>query len=96
MDLNELREKIIQHNLNFPYDRVWRKKYNVPYSSTLHKEISFLDQIFDIEEDRLFNELSEEQPYIPNTGNWLKQQKTTSDSIEDAIAEFRDEFKDIE
>lgn len=93
---DEIRDKIIEHNLKFPYDRIWRKKYSIPFNSLRHKEISFLSQLYDLEEDKFFEELNSEDKYIPNTGDWLKTQQSDSGSIEDSVASFRDEFKDVE
>lgn len=92
--MENIRDQIIDWNIKFPYDRAWRKKYNIPFNSSDHMGISFLDQIFDLEEDKLFEELSSEDQYIPNTGDWLTT--GTGGSVENEIALFREEFKDIE
>jgi hypothetical protein len=89
----DIRKKIIRWNLRFPMDRVWRKKYNVAFNSPAHRESNFLDQLFDIEEDSLFNEYLNNKEYIPNVGDWLKRQNEDL-SIEDSIGSMRQEFED--
>lgn len=38
-------------NLKYPYDRWWRKKYNVPFGSKKHKKASFIDMAIEYKED---------------------------------------------
>lgn len=93
MNLNNIREEIIKWNIDFPFDRAWRKKYNLSYNGLEHREISFLDQLFDVEEDKLFEELATKEEYVPNIGNWLKPQEQKLE--EDSITALREEFKDL-
>ena len=72
---------------------MWRKKYGVPFNSTIHQESNFIDQLFDIEEDKLFEELAGREEYVPNTGDWLKSQEQKSEK--DSIESLREEFKDL-
>lgn len=90
---NGVRDKIIEWNINFPIDRTWRKKYNIAFNSLCHREISFLDQVFDLEEDKLFYELEHPEEYVPNIGDWLKVKEESS--IEESIESMRNEFKDL-
>ena len=90
---NNVRDEIVNWNLNFPYDRLWRKKYNIAYNSSGHREVSFLDQLFDLEEDKLFKELADSEKYEPNMGDWLKPQEQKSQ--EDSITALKNEFKDL-
>lgn len=94
MNNEEVKNYIINWNYKFPIDRWWRKKYNIAFNSSGHRESSFLDQLFEFEEDKLFRELSEKDEYIPGSGNWLKtvEPKTMDESIQ----QLRDEFKDLE
>lgn len=92
--MDNIRYSVISWNVRFPTDRAWRKKYNVPYNSKAHLESNFLDQLFDIEEDKLFEELLNEEQYIPNAGDWLKTDKPKTQ--EDEISSLREEFKDLD
>lgn len=92
MDKNSVREKVIEWNLNFPIDRWWRKKHGVAFGSPEHREISFIDQLFEFEEDKLFEELSEENEYKPNVGDWLKVDDLTNEQF---IEQAREEMKNF-
>ena len=45
-------------NLKYPYDRWWRKKYNVPFGSKQHREASFIEMVIEFKEDRFFQNLA--------------------------------------
>lgn len=86
-----LDELIIQWNIQYRYDRRWRKKYNIPFGSKEHLEASQIDIYFDIKEDILFEKLEKEyleskkdkQEY-EKTGKFLKERKL-SQKDEDAL-----------
>jgi hypothetical protein len=91
--VNQVKENIISWNVKFPMDRVWRKKYVIPFNSIAHQESNFIDQLFDLEEDKLFEELATKEEYVPNVGDWLKSQEQKSEK--DSIESLREEFKDL-
>lgn len=91
MNEDALRNYIIQWNYRFPFDRIWRKKYNVAFNSFDHRESSFLDQLIDIREDELFEELKNKQEYIPNIGDFLKI-KDPDRSLKSEIEEFEKKY----
>lgn len=64
----ELRKFIIQWNNNYPIDFLWRKKYGVAFGSPEHRQMSFLDMMFDLEEEIMMNNLykKREQNSIEN------------------------------
>ena len=95
-DHNDIRAEIINWSINFPIDRIWRKKYNIPFNSSIHREVSFIDQLIDIEEDKFFEELYSSIDYIPNIGDWLKIPDISKENLEDSIKNFREEFKDLD
>ena len=89
-----LRNEIIEWNSKFPVDRWWRLRYNIPYMSKQHREASFINMLFEFEEEMMFNELDSESTYEPNTGNWLNTSSQTEDQKNTSLAdEFR---KDLE
>jgi len=53
---NKVKNQVISWNNRFPIDLWWRKKHNIAFMSKQHRSISFLDQLFEYEEDRLYNE----------------------------------------
>ena len=78
----KLREEIIDWNIRFPIDRWWRNKHNIAYMSSAHRESNFLDQLFEYEEEKLFEKLMNND-YKPNQGDWLKVPKRNELSIEE-------------
>lgn len=92
--MKTLKNEIIEWNSKFPVDRWWRLKHNVPYMSKQHREASFIDMLFEFEEEMMFNELDSESTYTPNTGNWLNTSgQTENQKITSLVDEFR---KDLE
>lgn len=51
---NDLLEFIKEWNLRYPYDRYFRKKYNIIFGSEQHKQLNFLDMAIDLKEDLIF------------------------------------------
>lgn len=91
---SDIRNYIVDWNIRFPIDRWWRKKYNIAFNSSAHRESNFLDQLIEFEEDKVFMELTEKDTYIPGQDDWLIPQKF--ESLADDIKSLREEFKDIE
>ncbi len=96
MDEKNVRDKIIDWNLNFPIDRWWRKKHGVAFNSSAHREISFLDQLFEFEEDKLFDELQGENEYKPNVGDWLEVGDVTDEQFIEQARDEMNDFPDLE
>jgi hypothetical protein len=91
----KLRKEIIKWNNKFPVDRWWRQKHKIAFNSKAHQEISFLDQLFEYQEEKIFEEFHEAQEYIPNTGDWIKKQEKTEEQktlslAEEAMREMKD------
>lgn len=84
MEKNKIREEVLQWNQRFPIDFWWRKKHNVPFMSKTHREASFLDQVFEYEEDKLMNEIYQDQLNDLN--------KEDERPIEQQIKEMESEF----
>lgn len=97
MSNDDVRNYVVAWSIRFPVDRWWRKKHGVAFNSLEHRESSFLDQLIEFEEDKLFYELSEVRQYVPNQGDWIviKGDGTTSSAIQSLINEFED-LKDPE
>jgi len=50
---NELRKFIVHWNNSFPIDFLWRKKYGVAFGSSEHRQMSFIDMLYDFEEEKM-------------------------------------------
>lgn len=48
-------DRFIFHWHDFPFDYWWRKKYNVPFGSAAHREMSFIDMYIEYREDLVIN-----------------------------------------
>ena len=83
MKLQKFKEEVFIWNMQFPVDKWWREKYKVPFMSKLHRDCSFIDQIFEYEEERLFKEVSQNDKteYIPNIGEYLNVDESNVDAM---------------
>lgn len=52
----KIREEVIAWNNKFPVDLWWRKKHKIPFGSKKHKQMNFLDMLFEFEEEKILNE----------------------------------------
>jgi len=89
--LNKIEQQIVEWNEQFPVDRWWREKHNIAFMSPAHRDCSFLDQLFEYEEERLIQKYKEDQDkYIPNQGDFIKIDKNDKSSI---IKSMKEEFE---
>lgn len=91
----ELEQFIIDWNNKYPIDYWWRKKYNIPFGSKQHKDMSFFDMQIDFMEERMMRELikntetkkdkdkSEEEDSIMEIENKTNVVKMTDDEIDE-------------
>jgi len=87
---------IYEWNHKFPIDRWWRQKYKVAFNSSIHRELSFIDMKIEWEEDRLFDKISDDIKYVPNIGEFLKDNidvRTEEEMDIDFQNEFNNRFK---
>lgn len=86
------KQFLIKWNNKFICDRWWRKKYNVSFNSSLHREKCQLDIWTEYLEDQIFNEVSEESELslekdkLLQEGTWLtkrSQNKIEEDQEDD-------------
>lgn len=93
---NKTEQKVLDWNQKFPCDRWWRDKYKIPFMSQAHKEISFLDQLFEYVECEIVEEYSnkkEANEYTPNQRDFIKFDENDKDSQIRSMAEdFKREF----
>ncbi len=59
-NINDFIEK---WNAKYPYDRWWRKKYNIPFGSKIHKETSHIDMAIEYKEDIYFKQLNDRKDF---------------------------------
>jgi hypothetical protein len=88
---NQIKKDIVSWSRNFPVDRWWREKHKIPFMSAAHREISFLDQLFEYYEDEMYESIKNEDRYEPNRGEFISENDSKS-KIERAREEFEREF----
>jgi len=85
--LNKIESEVAVWNERFPVDAWWRRKHGIPFMSRAHREVSFLDQLFEFYEQRIIDGFGKES-YKPNIGEFLLGGST----VDDLRREFEREF----
>lgn len=99
MKHSELIQSVVSWNNRFPLDRWWRVKHNVPFMSPAHRESSFLHQLMEFEEDKLYAKEfltkhdEKEDKYIPGIGDIFKSPTTLEDFSSEAEREIEEMLK---
>ena len=57
---DEIKRFIFNWN-EFPCDYWWRKRYNIPFGSTAHREMNFIDMYIEYQEELLLNDIMEQE-----------------------------------
>ncbi len=83
MEIKNLKEEVVNWSVRFPVDKWWRERHKIPFMSKLHRECSFIDQLFEYEEERLFKDLlyRKKLVYVPNIGEFLNIDEMDIDSM---------------
>jgi ribulose bisphosphate carboxylase small subunit len=84
---------ITDWNIDYPIDRWWREKYHIAFNSQQHRSVSFIDQLLDYEEDKLFERLLKqhkegeetEEQYKRGKGNWLNRSTMSVKEVDEAF-----------
>lgn len=66
---NKIKDEVVKFIFNwheFPFDYWWRKRYNIPFGSSAHREMNFIDMYIEYQEFLLLNkpENIEEEDYF--------------------------------
>lgn len=96
MKRNELIQSVISWNTRFPIDRWWRIKHNVAFMSPAHRESSFIHQLMEFEEDKLFMKevvTDDADKYIPGIGEMFKTAQTQEAFLDEAQREIEEMIK---
>ncbi len=82
---------LVEWNLRFKRDRLWRKKYNISFGSEEHRKSNQIDQYLDLLEERMFNQVQTEHfqrikdlEEYQKTGKFLRERKMSQEE-EDAL-----------
>lgn len=98
IQIQDLKDFVIDWNTNFPIDRWWRKKYKIAFNSPEHREVSFLDMRIEWEEDILFEKIRKDDKYTLNSGDFMKDDRSMKDDKPETELqnEFEQEFKNMD
>ena len=88
----EFEQFIFEWNVRFPFDRWWRRKYNIPFNSLEHRKMSLIDIKYEYEEERYLKKyfsdkkrLQEEKDDRLRTGHLLRFTQEDDDDLFDKI-----------
>ena len=88
----QLKQLLIVWNNTFPYDKLYRQKYNIPFGSEEHRKTNQIDIYLDILEDKLFEKYREEYTENKKLKEDYKKDGLMNKNIADVTEE---EFNDI-
>lgn len=60
-NIDDLKEFVIRWNKDYPLDFWWRHHFKIPFGSSRHREVDFVDQRIDYEEQKILTQAREEQ-----------------------------------
>lgn len=93
-----LRELVKKWNSLFPLDRWYREKYNIPFNSEKHRQLSMIDMFFEYYEWYLYHykpkvdkenrREDNKEPYIKGTGNFMKKHVLSQSDIDKMFNEL--------
>lgn len=84
-----IEEEMVIWNAKFPVDRWYRKKYNIPFNSPKHRECSFIDQLREYTEEKLFLKIQNQSEYEPNKGKFIAEPTFSSEKEKEAYMNAR-------
>jgi len=89
--MENMEDFILWWNITFPFDYLWRKKYNIAFNSPQHRTARFLDMKLEYEEEKIIKELIDKREQRREdleeynlTGKYLKERVYDEMSEEEA------------
>jgi len=97
MNQNRLKQFVIDWNNRFPFDRIYREKYNIAFNSPQHRSLSQIYIYLDILEDKMFNKHKDDyikyenfKEEIKKDGKYLRDRENVVDEkIEDLFDDIK-------
>ena len=93
--LQSMKRFVQSWNIKYPIDHWWRVKHKVPFNSSRHRSMNFIDMKLEFIEDVLYIDLRKKEElsdrYSPGAGTWLKRRRVkrmSQDDIDQAFAEL--------
>lgn len=91
--LTDLKSFVVEWNNKYPLDYWWRKKFNVPFGSAQHREMSLVDMRIEYEEDQLVGKIRKKEEGEETEGLFEEEGKTI---IRMSDKEIEKEFEDLD
>lgn len=76
----------------FPFDYWWRKRYNIPFGSSMHREMNFIDMYIEYQEELLLNNTIEQEEIDDDIDLGIDEKKTLKLSKE----EIDDDYENLD
>ena len=86
--------KIHSWNSTFPFDYIFRQKYNIPFGSKTHLEMSFFDMKFDIAEEKFMDYIRSRNKFAKEYKGQLLKDKTVNVEVRKELE--KQEFEDLD
>ena len=67
----------------FPFDYWWRRRYNVPFGSSAHREMNFIDMYIEYQEELMLQETKASYEEIEDSELGIKDDKVVKMSKEE-------------
>ena len=87
---NKIKDEVVEFIFNwheFPFDYWWRKRYNIPFGSSAHREMNFIDMYIEYQEFLLLNKPeSVEEDYF----------NTDDDIVKMSEEEINDDYENLD
>jgi len=90
MQIGNIKSFIVQWNNTFYLDSWYRKKYNIPFNSTEHRNASFIDIHFEYQEEKMIQEYldtkdskEKEKSLYETQGIFLRKKELSKEEIVD-------------
>jgi ribosomal protein L14E/L6E/L27E len=70
-----IQDLIVFWNVKYSFDRIYRVKNNIKFGSIEHRNLSPLDMIFELKEQKLFDKITKERIELENNRKDYKETK---------------------
>lgn len=97
LDQINLSQFIINWSIKYPFDRLWREKYNIKFNSPVHRETNIVDMLIDLGQDSLYKNLKPtKHKYLPNRGEYFKLKRSIDISEQLSEEDIQEAFDNLD
>lgn len=77
-----IKDFVLHWDNALPFDLWWRKKHNIAFNSSAHKEVSFFDQVFEYKEHLMLKRDLETDEFTKDEMKYNMSQKEIDEEFE--------------